>query len=189
MSIREEFFIERQGKRMVLIAGLLDEAHRLGLRSIDTELLQVPAEENGNVAICKARVEMEDGRTFSGIGDASPANVGQNIAPHIIRMSETRSKARALRDAVNVAAVALEEMGEDDIPRASQGPRSEAQAGSEVEPERTPGGATWKAANYLIKLLVDSGHNKDETGPFVAKMSAAHVKKKIDEYKPKVSES
>ncbi|WP_207956990.1 hypothetical protein [Rubrobacter tropicus] len=120
--MRDEFMITRQGKQYVLFQGLLDEAHGQGLRGIDTELLQVPDSENGNVAIVKAICEMEDGRKFSGIGDASPENVGRNIAPHVIRMAETRAKARALRDAVNVGATALEELSEgDDAPPASSG--------------------------------------------------------------------
>ena len=114
--------ITRQGKQYVLFAGLLDEAHSLGLRGIDTDLIQVPDESNGNVAIVKATAEMEDDRRFSGLGDASPENVGRNIAPHLIRMAETRAKARALRDAVNVGATALEELSEgDDAPPASRG--------------------------------------------------------------------
>jgi hypothetical protein len=112
--VREEFMITRQGKQYVLFAGLLDEAHQNGLRGIDTELVQVPTAENGNIAVVKAVVDMEDGRTFSGIGDASPENVGRNIVPHIIRMAETRAKARALRDAVNVGATALEELSDGD---------------------------------------------------------------------------
>ena len=125
--------ITRQGKQYVLFQGLLDEAHTQGLRGIDTELLQVPGPDNGNVANVKAVCEMEDGRRFSGIGDASPENVGRNIAPHIIRMAETRAKARALRDAVNVGATALEELSEgDDAPPAgtSYGSRS-SQRGSD----------------------------------------------------------
>src|ERR687885_545055 len=93
--------IERQGKRFVLYAGLLEEAHSRGLRSIETELLQVPAKENGEVAIVKAVIRTEEGK-FAGIGDASPQNVNRTIAPHLIRMAETRAKARALRDAINV---------------------------------------------------------------------------------------
>lgn len=106
--------ITLQGKQYVLLAGLLDEAHRQGLRSIDTELLQLPEDGNGQVAIAKARVEMEDGRTFAGIGDASPNNVSRQVAPHIIRMAETRAKARALRDAVNVGVTAFEELSNGD---------------------------------------------------------------------------
>jgi hypothetical protein len=128
--MRDEFLITRQGKQYVLFAGLLDEAHNRGLKGIDTELVQVPTEENGNVAIVKARVEMKDSsadegslRIFSGIGDASPDNVGRNIVPHIIRMAETRAKARALRDAVNVGATALEELSDgDDAPPANYPP-------------------------------------------------------------------
>lgn len=118
--MRDEFLITRSGKQYVLFAGLLDEAHTRGLRGIDTELIQVPDDSNGHVAVIKATVEMEDGSTFSGIGDASPDNVGRNIVPHIIRMAETRAKARALRDAVNVGATALEELSDgDDAPPSS----------------------------------------------------------------------
>jgi hypothetical protein len=142
--MRDEFLITRQGKQYVLFAGLLDEAHTRGLRGIDTELIQVPDDVNGNVAIVKATAEMEDGRHFSGIGDASPENVGRNIVPHIIRMAETRAKARALRDAVNVGATALEELSDgDDAPPAdnfgAQGSRrptpirNAAQRGSRAE--------------------------------------------------------
>ena len=166
--MRDEFLITRQGKQYVLFAGLLDEAHSRGLSSIDTELVQAPTEENGQVAICKARVEMEDGRTFSGIGDASPENVGRNIVPHIIRMAETRAKARALRDAVNVGATALEELadGDDALPTgyppkaSSSAPNGRTEAKIEVIGEasqensrRSVKGSSQRARKSQIDLL------------------------------------
>jgi hypothetical protein len=159
--VRDEFMITRQGKQYVLFAGLLDEAHSLGLKGIDTDLIQIPDESNGNVAIVKATAEMDDERRFSGIGDASPDNVGRNIAPHLIRMAETRAKARALRDAVNVGATAMEELSDgDDAPPASsprgrptpiRGGRQTSSQGSAqdapVEEEAPPNGQTQKSSS------------------------------------------
>ena len=92
-------------------AGILALAHDEGLRSIVTKLAQVPTKENGMVAIATAVVRTNRG-VFTGIGDANPSNVNRKIAAHLIRMAETRAKARALRDAVNIGMVALEELGE-----------------------------------------------------------------------------
>jgi hypothetical protein len=174
--MRDEFLITRQGKQYVLYAGLLDEAHNRGLRGIDTELVQVPDDPNGNVAIVKATAEMDDGRRFSGIGDASPENVGRNIVPHLIRMAETRAKARALRDAVNVGATALEELYDGDAPPAEDfeaprsrptpirnAPRTRAQEGTAGEPravadngsaqETSSRGRSQKARKSQVDLL------------------------------------
>ncbi|GAC1319483.1 MAG: hypothetical protein NVSMB22_02630 [Chloroflexota bacterium] len=111
--MKREYIIERQGKQFVLYEGLLDEAHQQGLHRISTTLIQVPHDDNGHVAIVAAEVETGKG-TFSGIGDASPSNVNRMIAPHILRMAETRAKARALRDAVNVGVTSIEELGDFD---------------------------------------------------------------------------
>lgn len=109
--MKREFMVERQGRWFVLYAGLLDEAHAQGLKAIRTQLVQVPTPENGHLAICTAQVETANG-TFSGIGDASPESVSRMMLPHLIRMAETRAKARALRDVINCGAVALEELAE-----------------------------------------------------------------------------
>jgi len=119
--MNKKYLIDRQGRQFVLYAGLLDEAHQKGLKAIRTTLLQPPLPQNGETAIAHAEVELEDGRVFSGIGDANQGNVGRNIAPHIVRMAETRAKARALRDAINVSEVALEEMGDLDDEQPGQG--------------------------------------------------------------------
>lgn len=98
-------------KEVARYAGLLAKAHDEGLRQVTTTLLQFPNKDNHQTAIIQATVQTAKG-TFTGIGDASPDNVRANIAPHLIRMAETRAKARALRDAVNIGVVALEELGE-----------------------------------------------------------------------------
>ena len=156
--MREEYMIERGGRRFVLYAGLLEEAHTRGLRSIETELLQVPGVENGEVAIAKAVVRTEEGK-FSGIGDAAPGNVSRAIVPHIIRMAETRAKARALRDAINIGVTALEELGgeseEEVVPEPTSGQESPApRMPREENKNALP--ATRKQLNYLEALIADT---------------------------------
>jgi predicted amidohydrolase YtcJ len=150
--VREEYMIERQGKRFVLYAGLLEEAHSRGLRSIETELLQIPESENGEVAIVRAVVRTEDGK-FTGIGDASPENVNRTIAPHVIRMAETRAKARALRDAINVGVTAFEELGGEDGAEVVESDGEAARAQREENRGELP--ATRKQLNYLEALISD----------------------------------
>src|SRR5262249_46775085 len=127
---KKEFTVERQGKTFVLYAGLLDLAHESGLTRIDTDLLQVPTAENGMTAICRATVwitdEDDEERTFTGYGDAAPNNVGPGMQTCLIRMAETRAKARALRDAVNIGVTAFEELEEGALPEATAPPRREA---------------------------------------------------------------
>ena len=101
-------------KEVVTYPGLLSKAHDEGLQRVATKLLQIPSDENGRMAIAKALVETTKGR-FEGIGDACPDNVNSFIVPHLIRMAETRAKARALRDAVNIGIVSFEELDSDGL--------------------------------------------------------------------------
>ena len=113
----------RQGRPFVSYAGLLDLLHQRskGFFSIDTLVVQLPTEENGRTAVCTARVRVFDDQNLdvvtletSGIGDADPGNCTPAMRGHLLRLAETRAKARALRDAVNVGMAALEELGPDE---------------------------------------------------------------------------
>jgi hypothetical protein len=105
-----KFVVQLSGREYPLFAGILAEAHERGLQSIETELIQLPTEENGHVAVVKAVVMMKDASTFHGYGDASPKNVNPRIATALLRMAETRAKGRALRDAINCGQTMLEEL-------------------------------------------------------------------------------
>lgn len=99
-------------RSVVSFAGLLDLAHADRLTEINTTIVQLPAEANGQTAVVHATVTTARGR-FTGIGDANARNVNPRIAPHIIRMAETRAIARSLRSALNIGAVAIEELGDE----------------------------------------------------------------------------
>ena len=99
-------------KEVVTYAGLLNRAHQEGLKSIRTRLVQTPSAANEMTAISLAEVVTDKG-VFRDYGDANPGNVTGRIVPHIIRMAVTRAKARALRDAINVGVIALEELGQE----------------------------------------------------------------------------
>ena len=110
--IDRKFLVERRGRTFALYAGLLEAAHRAGLRRIQTRLLQAGTTENGDTWVVSAEVETAKG-IFSGIGDASPTNVAASLRTALPRLAETRAKARALRDALNAGAlVSFEELGE-----------------------------------------------------------------------------
>lgn len=100
-------------KQFVQYAGLLALAHAIGLDQIHATLIQMPTEANGMNAVVRAVVQGKRG-TFTGLGDANPTNVNRRVAKHLLRLAETRAKARALRDFTNVGLVALEELGGDD---------------------------------------------------------------------------
>lgn len=122
-------------RETIAYAELLKLAHDEGLKSIATELVLQPSEDNGRLAIVKASVETERGH-YEGLGDADPGNVDDFLVPHLIRVAETRAKARALRDAVNVGVVSFEELDGVSRDRASR-PGPGAPASRSSRPART----------------------------------------------------
>lgn len=169
-------------KEVVLYAGLLSQAHGEGLAKVKTEILQIPTEENGRLAIVKAEVETTKG-LFEALGDACPENVDQFLAPHLIRVAETRAKARALRDAVNVGVVSFEELDgvsldRDSSPGSGAPPasRSPRHAKASPTPARPRGNGLPKGASragngpesmteaqrrYLFRLMAGQGYQRE----------------------------
>ena len=96
-------------KHITYYADLLAAAHEAGIKHLNTEAVQLPCAANGETAVVKAVIETGRG-SFCALGDASPRNVEAEFLPHLIRVAETRAKARALRDALNIGVVAYEEI-------------------------------------------------------------------------------
>jgi hypothetical protein len=97
-----------QGKPFIKYAGLLQMASGAGLQSLTAHWTYNDPE----LSLAHAVATFQDGRRFEESADSTPANVGTKVALHFRRLSLTRAKARALRDALNVDLVALEELGE-----------------------------------------------------------------------------
>jgi len=111
-KLDERFITTIENKDFVLYAGLLDLAHQKGILKIDVEPLQLPAADNGHMAICKATVLSKSGEVYSDVGDATPQNCHPRVAKHLLRMASTRAIARALRSMTNVGMTALEEISD-----------------------------------------------------------------------------
>lgn len=148
-------------REVVTYAGLLNRAHQEGLKSIRTRLVQRPLAENEMTAISLAEVVTDKG-VFRDYGDANPQNVDSRIVPHIIRMSITRAKARALRDAINVGVISMEELGRE-IPTGNvrnSGNGNSPPTGAYHYDSLKP--MTGNQRKYLFKLLLAKGLNAEE---------------------------
>ena len=111
------------GRDTTTYPHLLSLAHEADLTKVATQLLQTPTDDNGRLAIVKAEVTTSRG-VFEGLGDASPESVDGFLVPHLIRVAETRAKARALRDAVGIGVVSVEEISGSSFPPAVNSPGS-----------------------------------------------------------------
>ena len=192
-------------KQVALYKGLLAKAHEDGLTRIMTHLTQVPTDENARTAIATAEVVTAKG-TFVAVGDASPENVPPHILPHLIRMAETRAKARALRDAVNIGTVSFEELdgaeegaGSSDL--GSGAPSGNGAAAPQPAPTNGSGNAlkqrvdgyvppmTEAQRRYLFRILAGWGFHGDAAHEYLrdklgveslAKVSKLEATKLID---------
>src|SRR5262249_30645892 len=108
-GIDPKFIVWIQQRPFVRHAGLLKRAHECGLISLTVEWTYNDAE----LSLAHAVAVFADGRRFEESGDSTPLNVGKKVALHWRRLSLTRASARALRLALGVDLVAMEELAEE----------------------------------------------------------------------------
>jgi hypothetical protein len=98
-----------QGKPFVRYCGLLQMAQERGLVALTATWTY----NDADLSLAHAVATFQDGRTFTECGDATPANTTRKVAVHFRRVALTRAKARALRDALGVDLVSVEELAEE----------------------------------------------------------------------------
>ena len=108
-GVDPQFVVWIQGRPFVRHAGLLKRAHECGLRSFAVAWTYNDAE----LSLAHAAAVFADGRRFEENGDASPQSVGKKVALHWRRCACTRASARALRLALGVDLVAIEELADE----------------------------------------------------------------------------
>ncbi len=182
-------------KRFVLFAGLLALAHELGLEQIDTTLVQVPGEGNEHTAIVRAVATGKPG-TFAGIGDASPLNTNRKVARHLIRVAETRAKARALRDLTNVNLVAFDELGGDDETDDGSGEPPPMSSGRAATPQRRAATvangpprirpATEPQKRAMFRRAYELGHEGRDAAGFLTQRLGVEVERATKEQASKL---
>lgn len=160
-TVDSKFIVNLKGKEFVQYEGLLDLAHQGELQEIKTELIQLPTKDNGNQCIVKA-VAIGPSKHFEGHGDADPTNVNSMIAKHLIRMAETRAKARALRDYTNVGMTAIEELGGEEEGQTKPTPTNSNKALTEPQIKRLYAIANGVGVNAdKVKEQVSQRFNKE----------------------------
>lgn len=107
-GIDPRFLVTISGKPFVRCAGLLALAHERGLQSLKTTFTY----NDADLALAECTATFPFG-TFTDVGDATVANTNAKVRVHFRRVAATRATARALRLALGVDLVALEELEAD----------------------------------------------------------------------------
>ena len=107
-TIPPKYLVIINNKPFVKYAGLLQMAHARGL----VELTAHWTFNSDTLSLAMAIAIFEDGNRFEESGDSAPENVAGPIRASWRRMALTRAKARALRDALNIAECSVEELAD-----------------------------------------------------------------------------
>jgi len=107
-DFNKAFIVNIKGKKFVRFNGLLDKAHEKGFKTF--EITQMSVSTDGKSAWCLGYVEMKDGLKVYMTGSANPETLGTHLRGYAVEMAGTRCFARALRNALNVDFVSVEEM-------------------------------------------------------------------------------
>jgi hypothetical protein len=107
--IPSEFLYERKGVTAIRWGGLLHMAHEAGMCEMTVDVVTV----SDTLAVMRATARFNDGGVWTDIGDATPQNVGKEMAPAFIRMASTRAQARCLRTALDIPYVCSAELSDD----------------------------------------------------------------------------
>ena len=108
----EKYVIDVKGKKVVVYAGLLNEAISEGLFELTVKDVFVDWKEKSAYCIAQAKVRTKTGdiKIFEGVGSSTPDITKGFTAGHFVEMAHTRAKSRALRDLLN-----LDMLGESEL--------------------------------------------------------------------------
>lgn len=119
-DFKRKFIINIKGKDAIKVDGLIALAHDKGIKSMETEIVQFPTQENQWTCIAKTKVvgygwnPVENKIVeviFEDFADANPNNCTAMTKTSYIRMASTRSVGRALRKYTNIDMVCSDEIG------------------------------------------------------------------------------
>lgn len=107
-EFREKYVEVVDGRDFISYEGLRELAHKY-IQESRVELVAAPDKDNP-YAVVKVTIHDSNGRTWDALGDASPETCVPELAPHYLRLAETRAKGRAMRDMLNLDMLMLEEV-------------------------------------------------------------------------------
>ncbi len=101
-KIKKSGIMNIHGKDVVTYEGVLDVAHQVGIKKIATTLVQLPSVENSYMTIASTTVVFDDGREFTDVVILLLTMCLRDVLRDYVSMASTRSKGRALSDALNI---------------------------------------------------------------------------------------